>query len=65
MAKCKVLIRCLIELHVGEWNDQITMGSIREQASKEGIHLVESLIQNNGKVIGKPQVVLVTAEDSK
>lgn len=64
MASCKVLIRCMIELQVGVWNDKITMESIRAQASNEGIHLIQSLIQNNGRVIGKPQVVLVTAEDS-
>ena len=59
-------LRCVVEIPVGTWGGTNVLGELTEQAKGEGLRKLEAIMRNNsGKVLGKPSVVFVMAEEEK
>jgi len=61
-----VRVRCVVEIPVGKWGDSASFDKLTAQAKDEGLRALTKIMQaNQGKVIGEPRIVFVTAIEDK
>lgn len=57
-----VRIKCEVEIEVGQWGGDNQIDKLTETAEREGLHILQSLIEGKGRICGQPRAVFVVSE---